>query len=139
MKKLKQTRVIKPNTDFSFADVKMRENSYATVIACFLDMESAEDCIQIQEHFPDVGSHEDVKWILVFSKWLEDKGYDWGSMEDHVYDNSHYIVLGVSHRGDVHSCIYKNGQLWHDPHPDDSGLDEELLYEYIKPLAVKYQ
>lgn len=128
VKRLKQTRF--GSSDFH--DKKKRENSYATVIACFLGFEDAEDSLQIQEHYPDFDNDDDVTWALAFSKWIEDQGYDWGNMDGHSYDDSCYIVLGVSYRGDAHACIYKNGQLWHDPHPDGTGLNQEMYYEYLK-------
>lgn len=32
------------------------------------------------------------------------------------------IVGGMSPRGYKHSVIYKNGHLWHDPHPEGGGV-----------------
>lgn len=129
MKKLIQTRVDSV-LNHLWDDVKTRENSYAAAIACFLDLESPEDCIQIQEHFSE--DESDVKWVLVLSLWLQERGYDWGSLNGHQFDNSYYLVIGESYRGFDHVCIYKNGELWHDPHPDGTGLVTEELFEFLR-------
>lgn len=135
VKKLEQTRFGSSDSPI----LSERENSYSTVIACFMGMSDAEEAFQIQEHFPEYGNERNISWVLAFSKWLEDKGYDWGGLEDHQYDDSLYIVFGVSYRGDSHACIYKNGQLWHDPHPDGSGLLQEVFFEFIEPVSVILQ
>ena len=33
-----------------------------------------------------------------------------------------HIVAGISPRGYMHSVIYENGELWHDPHPEGGGV-----------------
>jgi hypothetical protein len=53
-----------------------------------------------------------------------------------MYDGSYYLVAGESARGTIHVCIYKNGALWHDPHPDQSGLLEEDMFEYFKKRQI---
>lgn len=32
------------------------------------------------------------------------------------------LVGGISPRGSMHSVIYLDGKLWHDPHPDGHGV-----------------
>lgn len=32
------------------------------------------------------------------------------------------LVGGISPRGSMHSVIYMDGKLWHDPHPDGLGV-----------------
>lgn len=32
------------------------------------------------------------------------------------------LVGGISPRGNMHSVIYMDGELWHDPHPDGVGV-----------------
>ena len=33
-----------------------------------------------------------------------------------------HLVNGISPRGYMHSVIYENGSLWHDPHPEGGGV-----------------
>ncbi len=136
MRKLIQTRFGDFDYDQNEA-VDTRDNSYATVIACFLNLNSPEDCLQIQEYFTE--KENDAVWLLMLGLWLEERGYDWGSLDGHKYDNSYYIVVGESLRGTTHACIYKNGELWHDPHPDNTGLLSEEFYEYVTPLTTIFQ
>jgi hypothetical protein len=125
MKALKQTRVLRINKE---SMTPVRGNPLATIVACFLDLDSPEDAIQIQEHY-DSG---EATWVLVLSYWLEERGWDWGIQGDHKYDGSYYITYGVSPRGETHACIYQNGVLHHDPHESGDGLMEESHFEYIR-------
>lgn len=123
MKKILQTRLHKPGV--------VNGNCFPAVIACFLDLESAEDVIQIQDKFE---SEPKGQWIIDLHEWLYANGrWEWGTMKDHVYDDSYYLVVGPTKRSTevLHVCIYQNGKLWHDPHPDQSGLTEELYFEYL--------
>lgn len=128
MKKLIQTRIHK-----GFENLKDRGNCYPTVIACFLDLESPEDCIQIQEHY-DLVDDKNTEWQTILIDWLKNKGWETGTMKGHLHDNSFYLVTGLSPRGVTHICIYKNGKLYHDPHPTGSGLKTEQWFEYFNKI-----
>lgn len=130
MKTLKQSRVIEIKDDGTL----VRGNPLATIIACFLNLNDPEEAIQIQNYYPENGSKNDASWVLILSYWLEERGYDWGVLKDHLYDNEPYIVYGEDRYGMTHACIYKNGALWHDPHPDGEGLITEGQFEYIKKI-----
>lgn len=128
MKLLKQTRMIEVNRNGEL----LRGNPLATVIACFLDLDSPEDAIQIQNHYPSDRGGNEASWVLILSHWLEERGYDWGILDGHLYNNEPYIVYGINDTGLTHVCIYKNGELLHDPLPDGEGLIEETQFEYIR-------
>ncbi len=51
-------------------------------------------------------SERDQQWVIDISKHLGIK----------------HIVAGISPRGYMHSVIYENGELWHDPHPEGGGV-----------------
>jgi hypothetical protein len=125
MKKLIQTRLHNP---------PQKGNCYPTVIACFMDLESSEDVIQIQEYYPK--ENEDTEWFLKLWDWLEDRGWGIKHIDGHLYDNSFYCVTGNSLRGNSHICIYQNGKLFHDPHPDSIGLITEKHFEIIYQLST---
>lgn len=46
------------------------------------------------------------------------------------------IAGGESARGIYHGVVYKDGELWHDPHPDGTGLtkveDCDILYRLLR-------
>ena len=113
------------------------DNCLPAVIACFLDLESSEDCIQIQDHYP-VGEEnaEDAKWILILDKWLEDRGWKMENIPGHLMTGEYYIVTGVSPRNTLHVCIYRYGELFHDPHESQEGLLNELGFETLKFVGL---
>lgn len=45
------------------------------------------------------------------------------------------IVSGPGPRGLVHSVLYRNGDLLHDPYPDNNGLDEIQEITLLFPLS----
>jgi lysozyme family protein len=124
-KRLLQTRLYRGQAK------EERGNCLPAVIACFLHLDSAEDAIQIQEYY----DRDD--WHIFLFEWLNGRGWDMGTMPSHVYDNTFYLVSGLSPRGVNHICIYQNGKLWHDPHPSGDGIKTEEYFEYLEPLTLK--
>jgi hypothetical protein len=49
-----------------------------------------------------------------------------------------YIAGGASPRGNRHAVVFKDGALWHDPHPEHGGIGEvedvDILYP-LRPFA----
>ena len=69
-------------------------------------------------------SERDQQWVIDISKHLGIK----------------HIVAGISPRGYMHSVIYENGELWHDPHPEGGGVipcQLCLLVPIFKSLSEK--
>lgn len=124
MRKLHQTRLHNPPLT--------RGNCYPTTIACFMDLESPEDAIQIQELYYKV---ED--WQSELLMWIDDKGWELGNLHSHQNDDSYYLVTGTSPRNPnvKHVCIYQNGKLWHDPHPDGTGILTEDSFQYMTKIS----
>lgn len=104
-------------------------NCFPTVIACFLDLDSPEDVIQIQEKYKEEG------WNTQLFNWLQDRGWNWEVVEGHRFDDTFYTVTGSTNRGNSHICIYMNGKLYHDPHPSKSGLTSEVVFENFTKFA----
>lgn len=121
MKKLQQTRVHNPP--------EILGNCFPTVIACFLDLNSPEDVIQIQEKY------QEINWKVQLQDWLKSKGWIWRRITGHLYDNSFYIVVGQTNRGAKHVCIYQNGKLYHDPNSCNTGLITEDYFEELKEIT----
>lgn len=119
MKKLTQTRLHKPG--------ETKGNCWPTVVACIMDLDSPEDAFQVQELY-DSGY-----WHEPFMNWIDEQGYDYKDIDGHLYDDSLYFVTGTSPRFvDIkHIVIYKNGKLYHDPHPDGTGILTEDYFEQM--------
>lgn len=119
MKKLIQTRLHNPPETMG--------NCYPTVIACFMDLDSPEEVFQVQELY---NTHEN--WDKKFKDWISSKGWELGFLEGHLSTDEYYLVSGDTERNTYHICIYKNGKLWHDPHPSQTGLINEKQFEYMR-------
>lgn len=117
MRKLQQTRLHNPPESLG--------NCFPTVLACLLDLDSPEDVIQIQEKY------KEPDWNIQLFKWLEERGWIWGTIPGHLYDGSYYMVTGDTNRGAKHICIYQNGKLYHDPNPCNKGLLSEDIFEML--------
>jgi hypothetical protein len=120
MRKLQQTRIHNPP--------EILGNCFPTVIACFLDLNSPEDVIQIQEKY------KEDDWNVQLQDWLKERGWVWRTIDGHLYDGSFYTVTGKTDRGASHICIYQNGELYHDPNPCNEGLLTEDFFEVIEEI-----
>lgn len=80
-----------------------------------------------------------LRWNTAVDSWLASKGF--GRMcvqapEDWRERYRGFVaVAGKSPRGDFdHVCVYRDGLLWHDPHPDRAGLLTESAVEVYYAL-----
>lgn len=119
MKKLPQTRFGHAITFLS----KERGNCLAACIASILELESAEDALQVQEYHNESEMQRNY-WM---QKWLADKGYRLTSI-GHNYDGLFYIVFGITTNGIKHAHVYQRGRLVHDPFPAPTQLHSIHTY-----------
>lgn len=122
MRYLHQALILDPNE---------KGNCFPTVIACFFDLKSPEEAIQIHKHYTN------PNWPMLLQDWLKERGYKWVELDGHQYDNKPYMVNGLAKRAitnvEFHVCIYKNGELLHDPHISNAGLKtEEFFHRFVK-------
>lgn len=81
----------------------------------------------------------DKQWFKAFRGFIRSKGYEPMSRfkerdsDIHVPSGLH-LVSGKSSRGCEHMVIYKNGTLFHDPHPSNEGISEVLELTMLIPL-----
>lgn len=126
MKKLIQTRLHNPP--------EQEGNCFATVIACLMDLDSPEDVLQFQEFYD--WKKTGRSWVDELTEWLLKRNYKWFSIKGHhqAKKDEFYLVTGNTSRSKdvLHVCIYQNGKLVHDPHPDQSGLTTEKYFEIIR-------
>lgn len=106
---------------------KQNGNCFPTAIACIIGAASPEDVIQIQEQY------DDCEWLMNLEQWLDDRGWELKQVEGHLYDDSVYMVSGVSPRDKKvhHVVLYQNGKMVHDPHPDNTGIKSETRFETL--------
>lgn len=124
MRKLDQTRL---------HSEEVRGNCFPAVIAMCMGLFSAEDVIQIQEHY------DDPNWPTTLDDWLTGHKFEWERIEGHLYNDEYYFVIGYSPRNISHVCIYQNGELYHDPHPSRLGLVTEREFAKITDVGPRYK
>lgn len=49
------------------------------------------------------------------------------------------LAYGTSHRGQAHAVIVKDGELWHDPHPQGAGVTDIEQYEILVRILPERQ
>ncbi len=110
-------------------------NCYATVIACIIGAASPEDIIQIQEHY----DKPDNAWIEILAEWLNERGWNIENIDGHLSNDELYLVIGESPRDSkvFHVCIYQNGKMVHDPHPENTGIKSTLEFIKLTHKTVK--
>lgn len=118
-----------PQKQTIFSDEKKGTvgNCLSACVASLLDMQ-VEDIPHFSWHMSD--------WFRILYMFLEDRGYSVKMMptkttyqwKEHVKGLDGYLIVGGgSPRGikNGHAVIYKNGQPFFDPHPDNTFLTKE--------------
>lgn len=101
-------------------------NCLSACIATFLGLEC-----------DDVPVFKDEGWVERVRDWLMPRGYSFCTAtisEDGLRANfgrGYVIAVGQSKRGRTHAVIYKDGELWHDPHPESTGLASVEMVDLI--------
>ncbi len=106
-----------------------RGNCIAACFSTLLNLDNAESCFQIQEHF-DNGM--DQAWDKM-QDFLLAHNYYYQSIKGHLNDPRIYLVSGTGSRDVSHMCLYRNGKLLHDPHPSRHGLITEKHFSILSP------
>lgn len=84
------------------------------------------------DDLPDLSEIEKSgeNWLIGLNDHLRTLGFgvasiEWGDEPPasfYLPQGCYYIASGTSRRGLLHSTIYKDGSLIHDPHPDRTGI-----------------
>ncbi len=111
------------------------DNCFPACIASILEME-VDDIIQIQEHY------DESNWYEILQQWLNKMGYMYRMLteSDNILDR-YIIVIGLSPRNtdskSTHAVVYFNGDIIHDPHPDNTGILDERTFIIIEQYNEK--
>ncbi len=114
----------------------IRGNCMMTCYACYLDLDVSQ--------VPPIELLFDAKpqpfWYEMLEYWLANYCYrkSIGLSEDPYLTNGYddyYFAWGKTNRGNWHhQVIFKEGKLFHDPHPDGTGLTEICGYEILEKI-----
>lgn len=123
-------------------DPERKGNCVAACIASLLD-EPLDKVPHFIEFGIAYGDSEDVHAVSAGNNWwammlgyLAARGW-WPVELEKVTDaDTHEFVLvaGMSPRGVLHQVIYREGRLWHDPHPSRAGVLDVREALAIRPL-----
>lgn len=105
-----------------------KANLYKIYDRRYLKNKPIADCEQYeQDNYRHAISTALNFWNTCMEVFLSSRGYYIDvikNIDEWLIDNPDvpYMALGDSSRGVGHIVIYKNGQLYHDPHPSNEGL-----------------
>jgi len=101
-------------------------NCFATCLTFLLNMGGYDDMPQWDKEL------EWADYYMAYQEWLAKRGLTSCRMEGHPNIDGYYIASGPSPRGTIrHSVIYKNGALFHDPHPSNEGIASVEFVEIL--------
>lgn len=86
----------------------------------------------------------DATWVDVLREWTAQRGYGFFVLDVpnetlwmSEYARGYQIVAGKSKRSRLHAVIYNDGALWHDPHPDSTGIEAVTQFDVFYPLCLR--
>ena len=157
MNKVTQTKVVIKDSN---GNIVINGNCYAAAIASLLELPIEE--VPNFEVFYRLKKNR-AFWNTVIDTWLSSQNLELRTADefqcfhddidisvylrkdDESFDecrqrlceelrDKYYMVSGLSVRGVYHVCIYKNGNMIHDPHPTREGLIELEDFQIIEGL-----
>jgi len=83
----------------------------------------------------------ELDWWNAYHSFLQKKGWWFISFHnakqvEHIakHGKGYYEVAGPSSRGVLHTVVYCNGELWHDPHPSREGVLNVTEVRFYYPI-----
>lgn len=142
-----QTKVVVRN---SKGNTVVRGNCFAAAIASLMEVSITE--VPNVEVLFDV---DGVSWYGVMDAWIRANGHEIITNNNYkVFHNpaefnqdtrdallselsgKYYMASGMSPRGVMHVCIYKEGVMVHDPHPTREGIDESTISYFEEIIKI---
>lgn len=126
-----QTRFFNPNG----SPGETRGDCWAACLASLPDLPIGD-----VPHFVQNDVDGGLDWMVATQQFLQTRGYRMVYAAGTERPGSYYIQTGPSPRigpaGESisHACIYLDGQLAHDPHPDRAGLVSEGAAYALEPV-----
>lgn len=113
-------------------------NCFSACIAMLLGLPISE----VPNFCEAPGFDEDpgVAFMKMAHAWLSARGWGHITMDapgmvfKRHYSKGYVMAAGMTERGMLHSVIYKDGELWHDPHPSHAGILEVQEVDLLFPL-----
>ncbi len=77
------------------------------------------------ESLPDLDTDDDGGWWQIFQRTAVEHGFvkpKWATKATTGPPSGYSIAVGPAARGYLHCCVALDGEVVHDPHPDNTGL-----------------
>ncbi len=103
---------------------KPNGNCFQAALASLLELPLGE--------VPHVVVHAD--WFDRLTAWALGQGVELVPLDTAWTPRGYYLASGPAARGLAHTCVYRDGVLAHDPHPDRSGLRSVEDHLVVVPL-----
>ena len=119
------------------SDPKREGNCLAACVASWLGLPLAEVPHFIEHGAALNGENDRVSWWSMLLGYMAGRGY-WPTELDSPSDaepGEIAFVMGMSPRGVCHQVLYRDGELWHDPHPSRDGITdvrEVLVWRHVR-------
>jgi hypothetical protein len=123
-------------------DPKRKGNCVAACVATWLGIPLADvpHFIEFGIAYGDADDHSDVScgnnWWSMLLGFMAGKG--WWPVELETVTSGEVgetlFVAGPSPRGVSHQVLYRDGRLWHDPHPSRAGVTDVTEVLAFRPL-----
>ena len=94
----------------------------------------------------DLDGNLEPDWHTVVMKFFNKAGLGLlylNTNEQHIKTMPGYIIVtglsytpGMREKGIYHSVIYKDGELWHDPKPNPTGVIVPEIIDFVYPLTL---
>jgi len=116
------------------AEKGLRGNCMVATYANFLGLKIS-DCPAFEELF--ACTKPNGFWYSCVELWWKHHGYEIfhaKNKSEIPLECEYYFAYGISNRDVMHQVIYKNGELFFDPHPSNDGILTEEGFEYVIKL-----
>lgn len=118
--------VVKVDQTILASDPKRKGNCVSACVATFLGrpLDQVPHFVEIDEGATVDGSEGSTAWWWLLVGYMAGHGY-WPHQLASPQDadpGEIVFVAGMSERGVLHQVLYRDGVLWHDPHPSRAGV-----------------
>lgn len=107
------------------SDPKRQGNCVSACVASWLER-PLEEVPHFIEYKVEGDPGDTIAWWSMLIGYMAGHGY-WPIQLDSVTDGEPdelLFVMGMSPRGVCHQVLYRDGELWHDPHPSRDGITD---------------
>lgn len=122
------------------SDPKRPGNCFSACVASFLGvpLEHVPHFIELWPASVD-GSESDGSWWHATCGFMAAHGL-WGHdvLSGEAMPGEVVFAAGMSERGVMHQVLYRDGKLWHDPHPSRAGIVEATEIIAWRPVTFDH-